>query len=84
MIVLTEDGLTITGETIYVDPELRDKWSWSLYTKLRMVIRCKFVFDDVKPKSCVKMALSAFTEFDGSEQYLKMPVIIAQNTLVDQ
>ena len=82
MIVLTEDGLTITGETIYVDPKLRDNWSWSLYTKLRMVIRCKFEFNE-KANSCCKMAMSALNEFEGNEQYLKMQTIIAQNQLVD-
>lgn len=83
MIVLTEDGLTITGETIYVDEALRQKWSWSQYTKLRMIIRCKFVFDESKPKKCCKMALDAFNEFEGNGQYLKMQVIVAQNQLVD-
>jgi hypothetical protein len=84
MIVLTKDGLTITGETIYVDAALRERWSWSEYTKLRMIIRCKFEFNEEKPRKCCKMALDAFKEFDGSEQYLKMPVIIAQNQLVDK
>jgi hypothetical protein len=81
MIVLTEDGLTITGETVYVDPALREKWSWTAYTKLRMIIRCKYVFDE-KANSCCKMALAALNEFEGNEQYLKMPIIIAQNQLL--
>jgi hypothetical protein len=80
MIALTEEGLVITGERIYIDPGLRDKWSWTLYSKLRMIIRCQFSFDK-KATSCCRMAFSAFNEFDNNKNYTGLPVLVAQNTL---
>ena len=80
MIALTKDGLVITGEKIYVDPELQSTWSWTLYSKLRLIIRCNFIYSD-KATSCCKMAFAAFDEFDSNHNYKNMPTIVAQNSL---
>jgi len=85
MIILTKDGLVITGETIYVDPQLaKDKkaWSWKKLADVKIIMRCKVVPDE-KAVGRARACMAAFLEHDKNYQFRDTKPLVSQNKMIE-
>ena len=86
MIFLTDSGITISGDQIYVDPALRcdpKEWNWDQLAKLHMLIRNKLFFD-AKVPGRIKACKAVYLENDDNYLDDDCTRLIIQNKLVDK
>ncbi len=86
MITLTEKGLVIQGETIYIDASLIDKKTgdipYSLLAKVHFACRNNLVASAAKPKRHLKYVKTAYAEFDHNLKFINSSKTVWDNKFV--